>query len=938
MPESTCLHLQDREAAPIHVVEIPWISVRIGRAVYCEVRLTDRDVAEEACRLQCRGRTWYLVPLGPKGSIRVHDQPIERPCPLPFDVPFRVGACCLTLRRSRSTNPDWAMYQTPSPSHGEWPSAASPVILPASYAVPSGAASITASPPQAASVKLPRAPSAPRLEPVSNHPVEPESVNPWEARWKAAGARLLGAAERSRTFDRPRSTQPLDRYLSVPLKEPSVPLARAAEAPHSTVALRGFDSYSISMATAPASPTSTSAVPYVRTASDVDSGALARPGKSRQAMPELQTHEIPDEEPATSELPRPEARVMDICCEPASCQVELCASIVSIEEANLEWPEIESASSTSHDLSAWIEYHLPHETPPSSMVEGPSKLGHNPSNPAPTELECSLPIVQGVVIPNEHNDLPASSSPPGCELETSTVSQLDPLAWITPPVRHFVADTSWPDPVPLVETGIPPMIASAMTEVLQTTNRGQNESEVSEATEPRHVRTATLLNLETSTVWDRHGQIEEKSRPVNSWQRPEIRDRATRSNAGLFLPSAKDILAAAPRRSSLQPENPPRHVVRDQATPTIPQAPYAWSLPIWLAWPPAVLLVLVMGVIGSLLSMRWASDSYNASVVNQRLLARTVSSEKEKPLPESIVPPASSWWQTTALHLAQWGVYLGRSGSTEDRTEEARDLLEAAIRISPINPMARLAKAQLCSQMTESTSLVWNLGLSRDAVSLSCSAQALRRAGKKQAAIRIYGEALQIACQSELETIPDLGFSDDPSVRRYFLPGEITTLTIIRELVTDSDWSVKEWSAAVPRNSVATLAAARLLREQGKPEAQDLLKQILDEDQGSWTVGRDRAVRLAMCGEAHALLSQWNEAEQQYRQAIDQIQDLTIKRSWWFNLASIAFQLNDEAQRKAALTAALDVTISDDISRRALELQRASQPLGRLRSSGTKAN
>ena len=91
MPESTCLHIQDQALAPIHVVEIPWISVRIGRAVYCEVRLNDHDLADEACRLQRRGQTWYLVPLGPKGSIQVHDQPIEGPCPLPFDVPFRVG-------------------------------------------------------------------------------------------------------------------------------------------------------------------------------------------------------------------------------------------------------------------------------------------------------------------------------------------------------------------------------------------------------------------------------------------------------------------------------------------------------------------------------------------------------------------------------------------------------------------------------------------------------------------------------------------------------------------------------------------------------------------------------------------------------------------------------------------------------------------------------
>ena len=276
--------------------------------------------------------------------------------------------------------------------------------------------------------------------------------------------------------------------------------------------------------------------------------------------------------------------------------------------------------------------------------------------------------------------------------------------------------------------------------------------------------------------------------------------------------------------------------------------------------------------------------------------------------------------------------------STEDRKEEARDLLEAAIRISPINPMARLAKVQFSSWTTESTKLIWSLGLSRDVACLACSARALCLAGEKQAAIQIYGKALQIACHSDVKPIPDMGFSDDPGVRRYFLPGETTALSIIRELATNPDWSVKEWSAAVPRNSVATLAAARLLREQGKPEAQDLLKQILDDDHESLTGSRDRAVQLAIRGEAYALLSQWNEAEQQYRQAIDQIQDPTIKRSWWFNLASIAFQLNDEVQRTAALSAALDVTSSDDISRRALELQRASQPLGRLRSGGTKAN
>ena len=68
MPESTCLHIQDRPSGPIRVVELPWMTVRIGRAAYCEVRLDEAGLADEVCRLQRRGRTWNLVPLSLKGA------------------------------------------------------------------------------------------------------------------------------------------------------------------------------------------------------------------------------------------------------------------------------------------------------------------------------------------------------------------------------------------------------------------------------------------------------------------------------------------------------------------------------------------------------------------------------------------------------------------------------------------------------------------------------------------------------------------------------------------------------------------------------------------------------------------------------------------------------------------------------------------------------
>src|SRR5208282_846850 len=54
--------------------------------------------------------------------------------------------------------------------------------------------------------------------------------------------------------------------------------------------------------------------------------------------------------------------------------------------------------------------------------------------------------------------------------------------------------------------------------------------------------------------------------------------------------------------------------------------------------------------------------------------------------------------------------------------DEGRELVEAAVRISPINPLARLARAQLTSKSSESTSRALDLGLSRDAVSLAWSA------------------------------------------------------------------------------------------------------------------------------------------------------------------------------------------------------------------------
>ena len=219
MPQSACLHIQDSQSGPIRVVEIPWITVRIGRAAYCEVRLSDQGVADEACRLQRRGGNWFLVPLGSKGAILVQDQAVESPRPLPFDAPFSIGSCCLTLRQSRSADPDWGMYQAPSaperPKHNP-----AGTIRPSASLVEEGLA-------QRAAVASPPLPKRPANSDLGS----PGAANPWEARWKAAGARLRPTAEEPLKVTRPQPLPTGDRYPTAPLKEPEPPTYRPATPP-----------------------------------------------------------------------------------------------------------------------------------------------------------------------------------------------------------------------------------------------------------------------------------------------------------------------------------------------------------------------------------------------------------------------------------------------------------------------------------------------------------------------------------------------------------------------------------------------------------------------------------------------------------------------------------------------------------------------------------
>jgi tetratricopeptide (TPR) repeat protein len=324
------------------------------------------------------------------------------------------------------------------------------------------------------------------------------------------------------------------------------------------------------------------------------------------------------------------------------------------------------------------------------------------------------------------------------------------------------------------------------------------------------------------------------------------------------------------------------------------------------------------------------------------MTARLISTERtalRTPLPESIVPPDGTWGRTTAQHLVHWAIYLSLvDAGNEPSAREIGALLTRAIQISPLNPTARLALAQFEQRANGGSISAQSLGLSRDAVSLSWCASRLLAAGNKDEARTMYARAILVATSDEPSREVAPRFSDDPRIGRYLLPGEEPVRDIVKEMLSRSEWTFSEWSTVLPTTPTVSLAVGRLLREQDRSEADEQLEQILNDQQPSEGAKPPDPLVLAARAEALALRSRWRDAEEKYRLAIDLIDDETIKRAWWFNLADIAQRLDDEGLRQTALRAALAVATNDDIARRVTEIQRTmnARPISRPR--GTKAN
>ena len=496
MPESLCLHIQDRESGPIRVVDIPWISVSIGSAAYCEVRLTDCELAEEACRLQRRGRNWHLFPLGPKGSVLVQDRPIDGPCPLPVDVPFRVGSICFTLRRSRSADPDWEMYRKHAVAEHRFPQP--PIAL--SSSMPAVERSIAAvkpaslqrrtidvpSVPPAPHVDVPSAPPAPHVDvpsvPPAPHvesPVErsltPQPVNPWEARWKAAGARLQA--------DRKKAGPAAERYQSIPLKEPSVPSSLKTEPAVSPSRSTGFTARLLTTTSAPAYTAPPSIPPIPRIGADSSTRSItqpSRPGVSDVSFEKITSYDwqpalpwqtrdqsSPINSPyqASSEVPINPIDDAWKQSEPEN-EIEPTVAFAVVAVAESEEAVVERvAEEVNHDFT-FPGHDQRSGQQPTDLHDGPTSDDETSGTKLDSAETVSQPVPP-VLEPSESEVLTEDSH---------REERLDREAGIGEPVERFVADTSWTATNSYLEASSSEVIMSISTEACRHLEVDESES------------------------------------------------------------------------------------------------------------------------------------------------------------------------------------------------------------------------------------------------------------------------------------------------------------------------------------------------------------------------------------------------------------------------------------------------------------------------------
>ena len=428
---------------------------------------------------------------------------------------------------------------------------------------------------------------------------------------------------------------------------------------------------------------------------------------------------------------------------------------------------------------------------------------------------------------------------------------------------------------------------------------------------------------------DEPSPIEEAAPPAPEiarprWSESKIDDsRSGDGVSGAEWPSARAIFAAQGRRAQPVPEEVTRTKRRKAQSPEPTDAlgPSRWEWPLWLGWLPVALVSTLVGLAGIFLAYNWAVESGNANVAMR--LALRPDGAPGSPIDVTAIP-RGGWWSSNATHLAAWAMALQRSGDGEDHSEDVRSLLSAARQASPLAARSRFVVEMPDPADSGATPDFSHLGRTRDVVTLIWTGRWLRKAGKVESAIRAYRSAMEIASRTSVEDLEPPPFDEDRMVRRYALPRESLIGLAARSMAEDGEWSREQWAEALPPSAASSLVASRVLaRMQKRADADRLADLAIRQAESAPPPGFDLAEERAAGAEALAYRGRWTDAAEQYRRAIDLVEDDATRRMWWLNLAEVAQRAGDDTTRDRAIEAAKAPDSADAITRKALAYEQA---------------
>lgn len=864
MPATASLHIQAKESDPARVVVLAGGSVRIGRASYCEVRLPSPEVAEEECRLRRRGGSWHVFPVGSNGSVRLEGRPIDESQPIPFDVPFRVGGHELTLRLTGTSSEVAWEGAIPSPP---------PVI--------ERAISLEGLPIAPAPVLLPAHATADPRSRMSSHERRLRAqleTRRWESRWRSFGEKLGNSTA-------PVAPAPASvGHSKTPMPNPSLRAQGQPRAPVSRVrhvAPRPIEPVAFPL------PETVPVRPFLAVTPRADSSALAPlppPVASANVAIDLDSTHI-----SAPIWDRGEGEKRHGVARQVLAKFAPPANLDPVIEAREDERDAARGPTLVLGAARKIGRHRGVLEP----SQGNITVDDEARDPALVEVasiratETFLDRTEVELLEPEPPLDPFALSP----LEDASPRETDPIPHVPardaqeigPRLQHDPVSWSYHDPI-VTDTSVSDSAFHAPQ------FGGSRDSKTGRDDAPIQA--------------DAHATFPKQRVSAREW------------------PTVVDILAARaaqPLRSATV-----RAAKNDSGrlpAPTVARAPASWSVPFALGFFPALMVVTAIGVIASLASWGWVIDAYSAGLVAARLAP---GSSHAKPLPEWVTPNPSTWWRTTAAHLVEWSAYLDRGANDAAAIEEVRRLLDHALQTSPLERSARFALAHPLDGETNPP-LARVLAQPRDVVALTWSGRRLFEEGKQEAARAAYASALEMAAHADLERTFELVFLDDPRVRRYALPTEDLIGPVVRSIAGHRDWKYENWADLVPRGTAARLVVARVLRALGSPDAEAALDAALAEaDPSVRNNSSDHPLRLAAAAEAFALKERWAAADELYRQAIERTPDGLTRRSWWMNVADLARRLDDEPKRLAALDLAKSTDPKDEITQRAIELQKAA--------------